>query len=313
MIQQTRPETDLILPFEVARLDLRGRFVRLDSVIDDVITRHRYPKPVGQLLAEMLTLTAAIASGLKYDGISTLQIRGDGPIELLVADYISPGKMRGYAQFDPHGVAAADQQHKQPGLLRRLVGQGALVFTADPDGDAERYQGIVELVGDTLAESMAEYFRQSEQIPTEIRVAGALTEQGWRGGCLLVQQLPTRNKSTAQIDEDWTMTQALMGTVKAAELLDFEMVADRLIHNLFHENDYRLHNLHHPAFGCRCTRERVLQVLHSFPRHELMDMEVDGRIVVNCEFCNATYIFTQSQLLDSPANDDEKLDAPPSP
>src|SRR5260221_9329006 len=172
-------ESDIIQPFEIEGLEVRGRLVRLSAVADEILTRHDYPDAVAKQLAEMMALSVVMAAALKYDGIFTLQAKGDGPIKLMVVDLTSGGAMRGYAQFDVEAVAAlAPEQHSLPHLL----GSGYLAFTVDQGDYTDRYQGIVELTGASLGESIHHYFRQSEQMQAGFKLAAAKIDGHWRSG-----------------------------------------------------------------------------------------------------------------------------------
>src|SRR5258706_12626383 len=180
---------DQVQPFQIERGGTRGRLVRLGPLIDTVLAQHDYPEPVALLLAEMLSLAAALASALKFDGVFTLQTKGDGPIRLMVADVTSGGDVRGYAQFDA-GRLSALTASAGPGLSApRPLGAGYLAFTVDQGVHTERYQGIVELTGATLVECIHHYFRQSEQLEAGIKLAVA-TDRGWCAGVLMLQRLP---------------------------------------------------------------------------------------------------------------------------
>ncbi len=164
---------DRVLPFQLDALGVRGRLVRLGPALDEVIERHGYPLAVARPLAEAMVLCATLATSLKYDGIFTLQITGDGPIRLLVTDLTSDGALRGYAQFDSWKLAIAlgsGNEDAPDGYVPKLFGQGRLTFTVDQGQHTERYQGVVPLEGATLADCAHTYFRQSEQLPTGIKI-----------------------------------------------------------------------------------------------------------------------------------------------
>jgi molecular chaperone Hsp33 len=189
-----RRTDDLVQPFQIDAPGLRGRLVRLGASVDEVLSRHDYPEPVAHLLGETLALTAALSGALKYDGVFSLQTKGDGPIRMMVADITSQGAMRGYAAFDEQALAGA----LGPGAgapisapVPRLLGRGHLAFTVDQGPDTERYQGIVELSGSTLADCAHHYFRQSEQLQAGIRLACGRTaapdgSTRWRAGALML-------------------------------------------------------------------------------------------------------------------------------
>ena len=167
---------DLVQPFQIDSSGLRGRLVRLGPALDEILTRHAYPEPVAMMLGEAIALAAALAGALKYEGVFTLQTKGDGPIGMLVADVTSAGALRGYAQYDAGKLAKAIAT--SPGgatgigdSVPRLLGAGHLAFTVDQGEHTDRYQGIVELQGSTLAECAHHYFRQSEQVEAGLKVA----------------------------------------------------------------------------------------------------------------------------------------------
>lgn len=293
-------DDDLIQPFQIDASHLRGRLVRMGGMLDDILRRHDYPDPVARLLGETLTLAAVLAGALKYDGIFTLQTKGDGPISMMVADVTSVGDMRGYAQFDRERLDALEAED---GTVRSLLGKGYLAFTVDQGQHTERYQGIVELSGETLQDCVQHYFRQSEQLETGIAVAvGRDAEGGWRSGALMLQRLPTEvagqpTHRGSDVEDDWRRAMVLMGTCSSQELLDPGLRPNDLLFRLFHEDGVRVYQPVSLRPGCRCSRDRVETVLRSLPRDEVVELKTDdGTVDVTCEFCNTTYSFTDDQL-----------------
>ena len=183
-------DDDLVQPFQLEAQAIRGRLVRLGPLVEDVLSRHAYPEPVASLLGQTLALSATFAAIFKYDGVFTLQTKGDGPVGMLVTDVTSKGEMRGYARFDAARLAAAEREaergHGALGVVPRLLGSGYLAFTVDQGAKTERYQGIVELIGATLAECAKQYFAQSEQLDTEVVVASRppAGDKGWETGSM---------------------------------------------------------------------------------------------------------------------------------
>lgn len=300
---------DLVQPFQIEGIGIRGRIARLGALVTDVLTRHDYPEPVSILLGEALTLSAMIGSALKFDGRFTFQTQSDGPVAMLVADYQSPGRLRGYAHMDAERLA---------GLLPKgrpssadLLGKGYLAMTIDQGGNMDRYQGIVELDPAGLTHSAHEYFERSEQIATRMRLAvGPLYhrdaeghgEVTWRAGAIMIQHIareggitgfrePEDDRPLTEEEENWNRASILLDTVEDHELLDPELAPERLLYRLFHEDGVRAYRGAPLAFGCRCSRERMVNVLRSFPRDEIDDMVEDGAITVTCEFCNQSYKF----------------------
>ena len=282
------PADDLVQPFQIEGANLRGRLIRLGPVVDAVLTRHNYPEPVATLLGEALTLCATLASALKFEGVFTLQTKGDGPVSTLVVDYRSPGDLRGYASFDAAKLAAAEQRGGAP--VPRLLGAGHLAFTVDQGPDTERYQGIVALEGATLAECAHAYFRQSEQLEAGIRIAVRRDRGKWRAGGLMLQRLPPEKlQDDEAMDDAWRRALTFLGTVKDIELTDVGLSASELLFRLFQEDGVRVFDTHGLTGNCRCSVERLTSVLSSFSTAELAVMAVDGAIAVTCEFCNRHY------------------------
>lgn len=292
---------DVVLPFQVERAGLRGRFVRLGPLLDRLIGRHAYPLPVSLLLAEHVALTATLASALKFDGVFTLQVSGKGPVSILVADMTSAGDLRAYAQFDR---ARIDDLAAGPDLspVPALLGAGHLAFTVDQGPDTERYQGIVALEGNTLTDCVQHYFRQSEQIGAAIKcaVSGGSGDTPWQAGTIMIQRLPGQGRaaelSRAESDESWREAVTLMGSARAGELTDPGLPPDRVLYRLFHEPGVRAFDSIALKAGCRCSRARVARTLASFPREEVLSLMEDGAVRVTCEFCGEEYRFDRDGI-----------------
>ena len=305
---------DFIRPFQIESAGIRGRMVRMGPLVDEILQRHDYPKPVSRLLGQALALTSVLATALKFDGVFSLQTKGDGAVPLLVADFRSPGLLRGYAQFDGDALEAAVEA--APGdepSVPRLMGSGYIAFTVDQGSAKDRYQGIVALEGATLADCVHAYFRESEQLDSAIRVAVDETEDGdgersWRAGAIMLQRLPEGDPGMMArgaeyerdevSEEDWRRAVTLMATASDQELISPSLEPDDLLYRLYHEDGVRVFEGVPLQAGCRCSRHRAEVVLDSLPRTELADLAVDGELIVTCEFCNATYRFTLTQFMD---------------
>src|SRR6187551_1533485 len=184
------PVDEAVLPFEVTSLDLRGRLTRLGPALDDILTRHDYPTPVGKLLGEAIVLATLLGSALKFDGRFILQTQTDGPVSFLIVDFQLPDRLRAYARFDAKRLKDGQDSGQ-------LLGKGHLAMTIDQGADMSRYQGLVALDGGNLEDAAHEYFLRSEQIPTRVRLAVGeewRTSDGgkhrWRAGGVLLQFLP---------------------------------------------------------------------------------------------------------------------------
>ena len=308
------PSDDLIQPFQLSAASdgprLAGRVSRLGPLVDDILSRHDYPEPVAHLLGEALALAATLAGAVKFSGVFTLQAQGDGPVSLVVADLETGAgadgyRLRGYAGFDDAGVAAAPS-----GNLADLLGSGHLAFTVDQGGETQRYQGIVELVGATLAECAQHHFRQSAQLDAAIMLAagrdGDAPDAPWRAGGLMLQRIAEPEFDTERIevdDEPWRRAVVLMATGTSAEMLDPELAAWRFLYRLFHQEGLRINKPRPLTRGCRCSARRIVNVLRSLPRDELDDLAIDGLFEVTCEFCSTLYRIDPADL-DRPAGAD---------
>jgi molecular chaperone Hsp33 len=275
--------------------------VRLGPAIDTILTQHAYPTAVATMLGEAIALAVALAGALKYEGVFTLQTKGNGPIKLMVADITTAGAIRGYAQFDEERVAAVAAGTSA--AVPRLLGAGYLALTVDQGEHTERYQGIVELQGSTLAECVHHYFRQSEQVEAALKVAVAQVpdandQQQWRAGALMIQRLPREAYTLEREEEDdaWRRATIFMSSSTSSELVDPNLAPERLLFRLFHEDGVRAHASHPLAAQCRCSRQRVETVLRALSPEDLADMKIDGKITATCEFCSTTYEFDEEDL-----------------
>ena len=296
---------NFVQPFQIENRSARGRLVRIGSLIESVTARHEYPWPVTVLLSEMLALTAVVAGALKFDGVLTLQTKGDGPIKTLMADITSDNEMRGYAQFDQqhfHNSNTFGMSLQSP--VAELLGSGYLAFTVDQGPDTDRYQGIVELVGRSLADCAHAYFRQSEQLQAVVKLA-TLSKNGTDLGAaaLMVQRLPGDGRTTMsgdveedEADDAWLRTVALMSSCKNEELLDTELHPHKLLFRLFHEDGIRVFEPNDLVMRCRCSDDKVINMLRSFPRAEIEDLQIGKQVVVTCEFCGLVYEFDKAAL-----------------
>jgi len=302
-----------VLPFQIESAGVRGRLVRLGPVVDDLLSRHAYPEPVSRLLGEAILLTVMLGASLKFDGKLTLQTSSDGPITFLVVQFRAPGDVRAYASYEEERIAEAVEAagENEP----RLLGEGYMAMTIEPGGGMERYQGFVELEGENLVDAAHTYFRQSEQIPSLLRVAVAPQFVGgreggrggwaWRAGGLMIQKIGAEGGRNAihaadaegESEEDWNRASMLGATVEDHEILDPTLSPERLLIRLFHEERVRAFPASAINAFCQCSRERVEDLLKRFSKDRLEDMVQDGKVTVTCEFCNSTYEFDASAVI----------------
>lgn len=310
---------DHVVPFQVEGLDVRGRAVQLGPLLDAILARHDYPAPVARLLAEAIVLTVLLGTSLKFEGKFTVQTKGDGPVDLLVADFSTPENVRAYARFDEEALAKAVAEGRtEP---EQLLGKGVLAFTIDQGRFTQPYQGIVALDGASLEEIAGTYFRQSEQIPTRVRLGAAelfdRDENGkprhrWRAGGLIAQFLPEAPERMRQpdlhggdgdtgvrdhIEDDaWAEARSLVETIDADELTDPQVGTERLLYRLFHERGVRAYEPKAVYDRCSCSRDKLKGVLKGFTAEEIEASQENGEIAVTCEFCSTTYRFEVSEI-----------------
>ena len=282
-----------VLGFTLPQHHARGRAVRLDHVLDEILTAHDYPAPITHLLAEALVLTSLIGSLLPDDGSQvTMQAQTEaGPVRLLVCDHRG-GDLRGYVQFDEGAVARLGANPS----LASLFGAGYLALTFDLADGRGRYQGIVPLEGASLAAACESYFHQSEQVPTLILVAVASEGGRCQAAGLLVQHLPEgeegRERLHTRFDHpEWDHVAILAGSLRHDELVDPALSLDAIVWRLFHEErDVRVFAGPKLRRGCRCTVDHYRDVLTRFPEEDRRAMRNEqGDIVVDCAFCSRSF------------------------
>ncbi|ANK12197.1 Hsp33 family molecular chaperone HslO [Erythrobacter neustonensis] len=284
--------SDTLLGFTLPVRNARGRIVRMEGVLEEVLSAHNYPAPITHLLGEALVLGTLMGGLLKGEAAQmTLQAQTQGGIvSLLVCDYRA-GAVRGYADFDVERLATLGANPS----LTALFGEGYLAITFETEGK-QRYQGIVPLEGESLSEACESYFTQSEQIPTLIRVASRAGKNGRMAAGLLVQHLPDgeegRERLHARLDHpDWEHVEVLSGTISHDELLDPALSLEAIIWRLFHEeSEVRVQRGATLSRGCRCTAAHYESVIARFPAAEQDEMRgADGIIAVDCAFCSKRF------------------------
>lgn len=293
-MDQKETFADKLLGFTLPARNARARIVRLDRVLEDVLSAHDYPPPVTHLLSEALVLTALMGGLLKAEGDDaqlTFQAQSrTGPVSLLVCDYRG-GVLRGYADFDEDALSRLGANLS----LEALFGEGYLAITFET-GQGQRYQGIVPLEGETLAEACETYFSQSEQVPTIIRIASKSGADGRSAAGLLIQHLADgeegRERLHVRLDHpDWEHVSAITNTISHDELLDAGLSLEGIAWRLFHEEaTIRIQPGSSLRQGCRCSAEYYASVLARFPKEDRAEMrDADGAIVVDCAFCARSY------------------------
>jgi len=266
------PDNDRLFRFIIENTPVRGELVHLNATWQAILERSDYPDNVRNLLGEAMAACALLAATIKFDGSLILQIRGDGPLHLLVAQATADGTLRGVARWNDD-VPAHD--------LQAIFGNGQMVMTIEPT-QGDPYQGIIALQGERLKDAIENYFSQSEQLNTVLWLAS--DQQACAG--FLLQEMPGYDED----DEAWERAYHLAATLTAEEIL--QLPTKELLHRLFHEDDVRLFEPEPVSFRCSCSRDRIASMLLSLGPKEVQDiLQEQGKIKVDCEFCNAHYEF----------------------
>ncbi len=287
--------------FQLDQSPVRGRAVHLGQELDKAIAPHNYPEEVSRLLGEAMMIGALVARALKFKGRLIVQCHGtnEGAVSLLMADCTTDGHIRGYARWDAEQLKMIRLDNRNPGA-DILLGGGTFSLTIDQGPDMDQYQGLASIEGASLAECAEHFFRQSEQVPTRIRLAcGQVQTPGaepkWRGGGMMIQQI-AGDQARGDTHTDWETAKVLFDTVTDEELIDPGVSQDDLLYRLFHEGGVRVVESAPITALCACSEERLRNTLRSFDPEALSDMAENGSITATCEFCTESYVFELDSL-----------------
>lgn len=302
---------DTVLPFQFDRSAIRGRVARLDGVLDHILSRHDYPAPVAAAVAELALLVALIGPTVKLRWKLSLQVRGNGAIRTVAADYFAPeadgapARIRAWASFD------ADRLNEGP--LFDQIGEGYFAVLIDQGPGTQPYQGITPLAGGSLSACAGTYFAQSEQLPSSFALSYGQSmmpgqKTGWRAGGIMLQTLPAQPVQSGeggsgddglieaadilqgQESEDWNRANHLLSTVEEMELIGPTLAPTDLLVRLFHEESPRVFDPRRLEFGCSCNEEKVRGTLSIYSQKDIAHMTTeDGRVTADCQFCGAHY------------------------
>ncbi len=282
----------------------QGRLIRLNQVVNTLLGKHCYPRPVAAVVAESTVLGALLASQLKYDGLFTLQIQSNGVITLVVVDITSEGKIRACARYDQAHLEHSQELRKTSGEIEatpHLLGGGHLAFTVDQGPDTELYQGVVDLQGKNLTECALRYFKQSEQIDTALKLFLKAPEgesASWLAAGIMLQKLPAKGSelSAEEQAEVWNEAKVFMESLNDNEVFDAGLSSEEILNRLFHGNKLQISNRRDYSFGCRCSREKLLSTLQTFSEGDIDAMVEDNKISATCNFCSEKYTFAPGEV-----------------
>jgi molecular chaperone Hsp33 len=314
-----------IHPFLLNDSKVQGRIINLSSELDNILNKHNFPDYVNKQIAELILIAGLLGSALKTEGIITIQVVSEGAIKLMVADYnYKPdkpilcdstvqntttshksaasnrassdsyqGEIRGYAKIDYELINQDNPTYKE------LFKNGTMVITLEQGKHTEKYQGIVALEGDNLTEAISNYFKDSEQIDTIIKTAVAKcitpSSSSWVAGAIMIRKMPSEPQLADIHADDWIEAACIANTIKEHELIDPDITAKDLLFRLFHERGVWLYEPINISHQCRCSREKMLNILLSMDKKELNNYSIDGAIDMKCEFCGRTEKFIMNQ------------------
>jgi len=289
-----------VTPFHLPGRPVRGRLVRLGPLADALLSRHPYHPVVARLTGEMMALAAGLAAALKYRGSFSIQARGDGPVNMLLADCTDDGALRAYARIDQAKFDRLLAYDDDP-LAAALLGVGHIAFSVDQGNDQDRYQGVVAIEGLTLAHMAQNYFRHSEQFDADVTLACTKTPHGFRASALVLERIAGTGGEKMELneedaDEAWRTARTLGATLGQAELLDDEIAPETLLWRLFGTEGVAAGQPRALAYGCRCSRARLNGILENFTPGDLDHMAIEGTIVMTCEFCCYDFKFPRDAV-----------------
>lgn len=311
---------DTVLPFQLDVSDIRGRVVRLDGALDEILSQHQYPPQIEALVAETALLTALIGQSIKLRWKLSLQVRGKGAARLIATDYYGPSdegepaRIRAYASYDADRLDPAASAYSQ-------VGEGYFAVMLDQGAGMTPYQGFTPIAGNSLSDCAQTYFAQSEQLPTRFALTFGKSQMPghpshWRGGGVMLQHMPQVGQSVASPEgsgeggllthtdilagepaENWSRVNALLDTVEELELIGPTVAPTELLVRLFHEEGPRVFDATPVHFGCSCSAEKVHQTMSIYSQRDIAHMTTpEGIVTADCQFCGAHYEFDPKTL-----------------
>ncbi|MGR4989748.1 Hsp33 family molecular chaperone HslO [Vibrio rotiferianus] len=265
-------------------LSVRGELVQLDEAYQRIISSKEYPAALQKLLGELLVSATLLTATLKFEGSITIQLQGDGPVSLAVINGDHDQKIRGVARWEGD---IADNA-----TLHEMMGKGYLVITIEPK-KGERYQGVVGLEGDTLADVIEGYFANSEQLKTRLWIRTGEHEGKAHAAGMMIQVMPDGTGTP----EDFEHLEQLTDTVKNEEL--FTLPANELLYRLYNQDKVRLYEPQPVEFHCGCSRERSGAAIITVDKTEIYDiLAEEGSISLHCDYCGTSYTFDESEVTD---------------
>ena len=317
MLNDNLPANAQILPFYLADGSdkttlIRGRIASVGCPVNAILERHAYPEVVATLQAEALALAACLSSTLKFDGVFTLQAKGDGLVRTLFADITEKGNLRGYVALEdnPPALQAAALAHDPTGPVKigQLMGEGYIAFTVDEGSKNGRYQGIVELDNRHISDAAMRWYENSEQLDTEVVCAAAKGAEGWQAVALMLQRIAAEGgKGNGLMETDfaarmssneaWHTAKTLMGSITRAELLDPALLPQDIVFRLFNSMAPHTAPIRPVKDKCRCNVEKIEVMLRELSPNEVEDLvDENGNLTITCEFCKSSRVYNKDLI-----------------
>ncbi len=282
---------DVMFPFTLEDSGLQGRCVRLDAAVNNILGSHKYPDVVSKIIGELLIFVVMIGSILKLKGMVSVQVQGKGAIGFISADYTSEGHLRGYVY-----IREGETINENAKKITDLISGGLLVVSIEHEKEAP-YRAIVPVEGDTLTDCLAEYFRMSNQLDMGLKISVAKNGSHWCAGGIMLQKIPEDGgKKNKKNNGMWQDSMVMLASLTEAEMTDTNLSLDTLLYRLFHENGVRVFEPFKLIAQCRCSRERMANVLKTMSAEEIEEMKENGVITMECKFCSRSEIFTDTDF-----------------
>jgi molecular chaperone Hsp33 len=265
---------NILIPFTLYNNNIKGRITRLDDQLDLVLKQHQYPEKISRTLGELLLVASLLGSQFKDEVTLSIQLQTSGMIKYIIVDYQTPRNIRGYAKYDDS-----------------LAYMNDAILSVTIDHKGKRYQGVVEVNNLNIEEAIRKYFSQSEQINTSLKLSICNLDNTWYGGGILIQELPN-------IDDEnlWQEANILLSTIKDSELLNPKLSLEQLLYSVYHEASVKIFDKIIITHKCRCSKEKAENIIKSIDINEAKKLVIDGKLSVNCQFCNVSQYFTLNDV-----------------
>ena len=281
-----------IIPFQLSNNSVRGNIVRLQTVVYEIVKRHKYPANIESLFADTLSITACLGSRMKHEGVFTIQAKGSGDVSTLFSDITSDGFLRGYVNL------ISDFSNIESNL-KSLMGLGHVSFTLDQGKHTKRYQGIVSLEKPSMSEITELYFNNSEQLETKFLTFNYFDIEKnnrknlFSAGLIMLQKMPVKNSFDEESNEEiWQNSLNFLSTLGKEEFLSTNLTSEEILYRLFNELEVTVYDKIIIKDQCRCSDEKIKFAIENLSKKELREIaDENGNVKVVCEFCKKERIF----------------------